>query len=375
MVSYSCTDFKKNIVSWFSTDYRATAGEVGKPEFDKEDAGKPKIPVKLTKVAGGFAQITSFSFFPNDPNTLVVLEKEGKLKTFDVKTNTSRTVATISVKSASEQGLLGIAFHPAFDANRKFYLNYIPAGGSKDLSRIEEWLWEAKGPRASRILFEVDQPYPNHNGGHLAFGPDGRLYAGFGDGGWAGDPDGHSQNPKSFLGKMLRFNVDEKDPKPEVWLSGLRNPWRYSFGPAGELIVADVGQNAWEEVTIAGKGDNLGWNILEGKECFSSPSCNTAGLKSPALVYGRKEGKSITGGYVNLDKNQRRLANKYIFGDFTSGRIWAVDLVDLHKPTKSDTRFALGKWPLMISTFGQDAQGRVYVANFMPGDIYRIDED
>jgi glucose/arabinose dehydrogenase len=238
-----------------------------------------------------------------------------------------------------------------------------------------------------RILFTVEQPFPNHNGGMLVFGPDGLLYVGLGDGGAGGDPHGHGQNLGTLLGAMLRIDVGRKDPgleyavpkdnpfvgkqgaRPEVWAYGLRNPWRYSFDPKGRLIAGDVGQEAWEEITLVERGANLGWKVREGAHCYSpKEGCRTAGLTDPLFEYDRSLGLSVTGGYVYTGKRIPSLAGRFIFGDFGTGRLWALEL-DSSKRAK--TQF-LGRYSYAFSTFGRDSDGEIYATDFGPGAVYRL---
>jgi glucose/arabinose dehydrogenase len=214
------------------------------------------------------------------------------------------------------------------------------------------------------------------------------LYIGFGDGGSADDPHGNGQNLSTLLSKMLRIDVDRRDPglqyaipkdnpfvgkagaRPEIWAYGLRNPWRYSFDPRGRLIVADVGQNHEEEIDIVERGANLGWNRREGRHCFPiGQSCDAKGLVDPIFEYGRGDGISVTGGYVYQGKALPELAGKYIFGDYGSGRVWALDLPDTIKPT---TAKVLGVWPRTFSTFGRDGSGEIYAGDYASGEIVRM---
>ena len=233
----------------------------------------------------------------------------------------------------------------------------------------------------------VFQPYANHDAGQLAFGPDGMLYIGWGDGGFRNDPKGSGQDRQTMLGAMLRVDIDNPDggraygipadnpfvndagTLDEIYAIGLRNPWRYSFAPDGRLVVADVGQDLWEEVSIVPAGGNLGWNLREGFHCFppggSCPSDEP--LVEPIYEYGRDDGNSITGGFVDTSGDEK-LNGLYVFGDFVTGRLWAIDLPE----SGTATPRALGRWPILPSTFGQDTQGRVYVADFGSGTIYRI---
>jgi glucose/arabinose dehydrogenase len=217
------------------------------------------------------------------------------------------------------------------------------------------------------------------------------LYIGWGDGGWRGDPHNNGQNPMTMLGSMLRIDVNgrsggrdyaipqdnpfvrREDGLAEVWAYGLRNPWKYSFAPDGRLIVADVGQDEYEEIDIISRGGNYGWNIREGRHCYRpSSGCRTNELIDPVYEYSHEEGQSVTGGYVYTGERISDLKGRYIFGDFVQGRVWALDLADKNSAMQAEV-YTLGKWPLMISTFGRDHDGELYVADFAGGAIYRME--
>lgn len=345
--------------------------------------------IRLTPVAKGFPQATDLQFVPGTDGLLVVLQKQGKASFVDLATGKRGTILELPVATRSEQGLLGLAFHPQFVTNRKIYVNYT----TSEETRISELTLPAGDPlgRATgeRILLRQAQPFPNHNAGQLRFGPDGKLYVGFGDGGAGGDPLEAGQDPKTFLGKMLRIDVDRKDegkeyavPEdnpfvgregwlPEIWALGLRNPWRYDFDPHGRLVVADVGQNRWEEVTIVAAGENHGWDVREGAHCFEpEEGCTTEGLVDPVFEYGHDLGQSITGGSVYGGKRVPALAGKYVFTDFVSGRLWAIELPDPRRMVKAEP---LGTTGRMVATFGRDAAGELYLADFGSGEILRLD--
>jgi glucose/arabinose dehydrogenase len=383
-----CTQIKSTIVALLSGDYvDAKPVDSLKAEFLDKDKSRRQIKISLHRIATGFSMITKLDFLPGATQTLVVLEKTGGLFTYDLDKEKKTQVAKIAVQSDSEEGLLGIAFHPEFAKNKKFYLNYIPE--SKQATRIAEWEWTGSSATEKRILLEIDQPYPNHNGGEIAFGPDGYLYIGMGDGGWGGDPHGHGQNPATLLGAMLRIDVNKtegtkpyaipsdnptfKGKQSEVWAIGVRNPWRFSFDDKNRLIIADVGQDTWEEISIGEKGDNLGWNIKEAYSCYEAKTCPTPGLKDPITSYGRDDGASISGGFQNLNPKQKELYKKYIFGDFAMGRIWAIDLPAPSTSATPVELIALGKWPIQISTFARDKDGSILVADYGRGDVYRIE--
>ncbi|MDI7202774.1 PQQ-dependent sugar dehydrogenase [Leptospira santarosai] len=368
-----------------------------RPLYSGKDEIREKISISLKEVSAGFQQPTDIQFPPGETGIFLVTEQKGKLRWGKVRKNEIGTLLTLNVLSESEQGLLGLAFHPDFIKNGKLYLNYVLKVNGKDTSRVSEWI--VSSPKdltnskitSERIIMEVVQPYPNHNAGQLAFGPDRYLYVGWGDGGWMGDPKKNGQNPKTFLGSMLRIDVNStengkgykvpednpfvKDPccVPETFAYGFRNPWRYSFDPKGRLILADVGQDLWEEVNIVERGKNYGWDVKEASHCFNpKQNCKQEGLTDPIYEYGREEGQSITGGYVYSNSEISDLNGKYVFADFVSGRIWALELPEQSgQPAKKV--YSLGKWPMLVSSFGRDSAGKVYLSDFGSGKIYRID--
>lgn len=393
------------VVKVYPSSYKAEASPSGfTPEFKDNDLSRPRLDITLTKVAEGFAAPTDIQFVPGLDDVMWVAEKGGGLHWFRLSDRKRGTVLTLKPLTDSEQGLLGVAFHPRFADNGKFYVNYITEAGGKDITRVSEWQLPPAGTLepeqrflavtgSERVVLEVVQPYANHNGGQVAFGPDGFLYVGLGDGGWANDPNKYGQNRQTLLGKMLRLNVDSPEPgkgysipadnpfvgstdtRPEIFAVGLRNPWRYSFTPDGRLITGDVGQDAFEEVTFIPKGSNLGWNVREGMHCFPKDTpCDAKGLLDPIFEYGHDEGQSITGGYVYTGTTIPALSGKYVFGDFVSGRLWALELPagdDVRIP--SEKAYSLGRWPVLISTFGRDGKGNVYLSDFGAGVIYRMD--
>jgi glucose/arabinose dehydrogenase len=235
------------------------------------------------------------------------------------------------------------------------------------------------------VLLTVDQPFENHNGGQIQFGPDGFLYIGFGDGGGGGDPAGNGQNLGTLLGKILRIDVESSQHyavppdnpfvgqagiRPEIWAFGFRNPWRFSFDRSmGRLFVADVGQASFEEVELVAKGANYGWNVMEGAHCYPPPStgCNTSGLELPIAEYSHSEGSSITGGYVYRGTANQELRGRYVFGDFGSGRIWQLR----ETSPGTWTRSLLLDTDLNISCFGLDSTGEILVVDY-GGNVFRL---
>jgi glucose/arabinose dehydrogenase len=357
----------------------------------------PSAPamVQLSTVAGGLEQPTDIQFVPNDPALMIVLQKTGKAIWIDLVTKRRGTLLSQNVQTVSEQGLLGLAFHPRFTTNGKLYTNAVVRSGDAEVTRITEWIVQpgtnlrSASPIVSRTILEQEQPYVNHNAGQLAFGPDGKLYIGFGDGGSAGDPQNNGQNLGSLLGKMLRVDVDAAQPyaipgdnpfvktadaRPEIWAYGLRNPWRYSFDPKGRLIVADVGQGKWEEISIITRGANLGWRLREGAHPYNVPAGTTPPeLVDPIHEYGREVGTSITGGYTCLDEALPAIRGRWIFADFTSGRVFAID-VDEAIAKRPGAVIQIGQWRRLFSTFGRDAAGRIYLADFGGGEVYRLEK-
>ena len=290
----------------------------------------------------------------------------------------------------NEEGLLGLAFDPDFDSNGLFYVYYTANGPRRSvISRFSVGPgYNTADPGSEKVILEVEQPYANHNGGQILFGPGDFLYVGLGDGGSAGDPKGHGQNTGTLLGTILRLDVSSLDAagsyaipadnplvgvagaRPEIWAYGLRNPWRFTFdSETGDMWAADVGQNALEEVDLVRPGLNYGWKIMEGDECYSR-SCDTRGLELPVTVYGRDDGCSITGGYVYRGTRLPSLYGAYVYGDFCSGKIWALRF-DGSRVTES---IQLADTKLRISSFAEDADGELYILD-LGGEIYRFAEE
>jgi glucose/arabinose dehydrogenase len=294
---------------------------------------------------------------------------------------------TQKVLSGGERGLLGLAFHPDYGHNGRFFINYTrKPDGATVVAEYRRGPTATSASHEERMLLVVPQPYPNHNGGMVAFGPDGYLYVGLGDGGSKGDPDNRAQNPEDLLGKILRIDVDRDDPygipmdnpfapkggRPEIYALGLRNPWRFSFDiKTGDLWVADVGQYKWEEINRVVRGGNYGWRVMEGTHCFHpSADCRTTPFSLPVLEYFHDQGRcSITGGYVYRGRLIQGLAGAYVYGDFCSGEIFALKNLSGGQPL-NEARTIL-KTSLHISSFGEDATGELYVLDHK-GGIYRL---
>ena len=298
------------------------------------------------------------------------------------------------VLCCGERGLLSVAFHPDYAQNGFFYVNYTEFSGP-GTTVIARYSVSATDPNrantgSAKILLKIAQPFSNHNGGQMQFGPDGYLYIGMGDGGSGGDPGNRAQNLGDPLGKMLRIDVDGGDPyaipasnpfinragaRPEIWSYGLRNPWRFSFDRAtGDLWIADVGQGLWEEIdfqpaTSIG-GENYGWRRMEGSHCFNpSSGCNDGTLVLPVIEYDHSGGAcSVTGGYVYRGSRYPRMKGTYIYGDYCNGMIWGATGPGAGGVS---SRLLLDT-SITISTFGEDANGEIYVTDHSGGRLYHI---
>jgi hypothetical protein len=297
-----------------------------------------------------------------------------------------------------ERGLLGLAFHPDYGTNGLFFVNYTNLAGDTVVAEYSVSAGDANqaDPSSARVLLTVDQPdlHQNHNGGHLAFGPDDYLYIGLGDGGGGGDPEDNGQDPTTLLGSLLRIDVDATDPgleyavptdnpfvgnpgaADEAWAYGLRNPWRYSFDRAtGDLFIGDVGQGSVEEIDFqpvsSTGGENYGWNLMEGSTCFGGGTdCNDGSLVLPILEYNHDVGRSVTGGYRYRGDEQPRLRGVYLYADYVFGTIWGT----VPRCDGAWLSQVLVDTPHSISTFGEDAAGEVYVARYSSstGAVYRL---
>ena len=348
---------------------------------------------------------------PGDDARWFVVEQAGRVLAFDnldTVTTTSEFIdISARVQDGGERGLLGMAFDPLFASNGRVFLHYTRDNNGQLQSVLAAYTSRDGGatldPTHESILLTVDQPFDNHNGGHLAFGPDGMLYMALGDGGGGGDPNNNGQNPNNLLGKILRLDVSSgtaysipTDNRwagnapcttgtpaaecPEIHAYGLRNPWRFSFDAStGDLWVGDVGQDDWEEVDRIVAGSNYGWGIREGAHCFNPPTgCPTQSdgdtLIDPDAEYDHGLGESVTGGYVYRGAGVASLTGRYVFGDFISGRIFA------HTPGSGDRApDQLLDTSLRISSFAQGEDGEIYVVDYgdpaiaADGGLYRID--
>jgi len=289
----------------------------------------------------------------------------------------------------TEQGLLGLAFHPHYAQNGTFFVNYINLSGNSVVARFQVSKDDPNraDPSSEVDLLNIDQPYANHNGGNLAFGPDGNLYIGLGDGGSEGDPLRTSQNLENLLGKLLRINVDSSEPYsippdnpfsrggglPEIWAYGLRNPWRFSFDRlTGDLFIGDVGQDAWEEVDFvpvgARGGMNFGWSFYEGAHPYQDqPNANIT-FTWPVAEYSHSDGCSVTGGYVYRGLDLPEWQGIYFYGDYCNGTVWGL-IRTAQNNWQSKVLFQTG---VKITTFGVDEAGEIYLADYRNGSLLRL---
>ena len=369
-------------------------------------------------VAQGLTNPVAFIVDPGDPSTFYVVEQRGTIRT--VRNGEVAPALFLDLRSSisagGERGLLGMAFAPGGGQSRRFFVNFTNQDGHTVVARFTRRT-DGNVDAASRFDLQwpdgrrfIEQPFSNHNGGHLAFGPDGFLYIGMGDGGSGGDPMHFAQNPNSLLGKMLRLDVNVPDTDPrgyripddnpfldrqpiaalgEIWAFGLRNPWRYSFddwtrGGTGALVIADVGQTAREEVNWEPRGmggRNYGWRLREGRQNYDTRQPAAYGpLTEPVFDYPRSEGQSITGGYVYRGRALDPMFNgRYFFADYVAGRVYCIGLHldDRQEATAADrvelTQLLGGTSELgLISAFGVDAEGELYIVSYTRGRIVKI---
>jgi glucose/arabinose dehydrogenase len=329
---------------------------------------------------------------PAGDQRLFVVEKTGRIRI--VKDGELLPIPFLdlggAVSTGSEQGLLSMAFHPDYASNGFFYVDYTDVDGNTRVTRysVSDDDADVADPASAKTILTVEQPFANHNGGLLLFGPDGKLYIGLGDGGSGGDPLGNGQSLGTLLGKILRIDVDAGDPyavppdnpfagqagaRGEIWAYGLRNPWRFAFDAATDrLYIADVGQSAWEEVNVVPAdvgGENFGWNIMEGTHCYNASSCDQSGLTLPVLEYSHGEGCSITGGLVYRGSLAPNLVGQYFYSDYCSGflRSFTFDGTVASNPITWDVG-EIGS----IQSFGEDAAGELYVLS-SNGTVYTVE--
>ncbi len=339
----------------------------------------------------GFVKPVELLSPPGEPEKIVVVEQGGTIRL--VANGVVYPEPFLDIRdrvgtAANEQGLLGLAFDPAYAMNRHLYVNYTDQNGDTVIARFTASTDGTKVDTVSELrLLLVDQPYDNHNGGGLAFGPDGYLYIGLGDGGSAGDPQNNAQNLNTLLGKLLRVDVNVAEGyaipgdnpyangggKPEIWASGLRNPWKFSFDPGtGDLWIADVGQKLWEEIDFQPAGStggiNYGWKIMEGSHPYSAGSNTPDNLVNPIFEYDHATGCSITGGFVYRGQSMPEWQGVYLFGDYCQGTIFGL------LRTPSEIKFKqVDRINGRISSFGVDGKGEIYTLDHTSGTVYRLE--
>jgi glucose/arabinose dehydrogenase len=327
---------------------------------------------------------------------LFVVEQAGRIRVIKDRTALAEPFLDITdrIASGGERGLLGLAFHPDYPADPRFFVDYTDRDGNTVISQFQVSPTDPNlaDQDSETILLHIDQPFANHNGGAVVFGPDGMLYIGMGDGGSAGDPQGNGQRLDTLLAKVLRIDVNVQrgnaipylippdnpfvanaQAQPEIWLTGLRNPWRMRFDRAtGDLWIGDVGQNAWEEIDVARagtSGQNYGWNRMEGFHCYQpATACDQTGLTMPVAEYGHGDGCAVIGGVVVRDPRQGRLDGGYLFGDACSDNLWLMSPAgDARREPTIVAR--LGR---TLSSIGEGEDGTVYATSLSPGELLRL---
>lgn len=332
-----------------------------------------------------------FAVAPSDDPRLFVVEQSGAIRIVADGNLLEAPFLDLSgnVSTGNEQGLLGLAFHPDYASNGRFFINYTDtAGDTQVVGYTVSSDPNVADPGSAQTLLSIDQPYSNHNGGWLGFGPDGYLYISMGDGGAAGDPENRAQNPDELLGKILRLDVNGGAPyaippenpfatgggAPEIFALGARNPWRISFD-GNDIFIADVGQNAWEEINVITTGDagaNLGWNIVEGPECYGADTCEQSDFVAPVHAYSHAEtgGCSVTGGYVYRGAAIPELAGHYFFADYCTGMIQSFPWANGAAGAVTDWTEQIGQLG-NVTSFGSDSAGELYITTG-EGGLFRV---
>jgi glucose/arabinose dehydrogenase len=363
------------------------------------NAAPTSARIALQLRASGLSKPVYVTSARDGTGRLFIVEQTGRIKILKSGRIYNSPFLNIAsqVSGGEEQGLLGLAFDPHFTSNRKLYVDFTDVNGD---TVIRQYRTSSTNPNlvatsSARTILKISQPYANHNGGMLAFGPDGYLYIGMGDGGSGGDPGNRAQSTGTLLGKILRINVNgttstrnylipSSNPYvgrtglDEIWQLGVRNPWRFSFDRStGNLWIGDVGQSRWEEIdravrtsSGAGRGVNWGWHVLEGFACYSpSTGCSTAGKTMPVLAYDHSNGRcAVTGGYVSRGPAVPALNGGYVFADYCSGEIFVMNATTGSRPPL----VRLLDTSLTISSFGEDSAGNLYVLDHDGGGLYAI---
>jgi glucose/arabinose dehydrogenase len=348
----------------------AGCGSAGKPADPAQSGALART--RIVRVASGFDSPVHVAA-PRGDKRLYVVEQAGRIIVLDGGKRRVFLDIRRLVKSGGEQGLLSVAFHPRYAKNHRFYVDYTDRSGN---TRVVEY--RSNGRRAltrtARRLLFVDQPYSNHNGGQLAFGPDGWLYVGMGDGGAGGDPENRAQDLQSQLGKLLRIDVDRRPSPVEIVGYGLRNPWRFSFDRAtGALWIGDVGQNTFEEVDFTPRKspglENYGWDVYEGRATYERKDPNPAGhLVAPLVVYSHNGGNcTVVGGFVYRGRLVRSARGRYYYGDYCSGNVWSLKRRNGRVTGRRREPFRVDQ----LVSFGENARGELLLVSH-DGDIFRL---
>jgi len=347
-------------------------------------------PFALTVVADGFPLLTDVQPVPGQPSFLAVAINGGVLSWVSIDDGSRGEVLRIPEIDESKEGILGFAFHPRFPADDRVFVHYTLSEPTGDVTRILSFRVSPGTPlgqaRDEKDLLELHGALPNHNGGALVFGPDGMLYAAFGDGGTDVAPTAMSQDPLELWGKVVRVDVDRSSGalaygipadnpfasragvRPEIFALGLRNPWRLSIAPDGALVIADVGADAWEELNVARGGENFGWNTMEGDGCYpAGTACASTGMTVPLHQYEHGQAACITGGHVYQGAALPALRGLYVFADYERGTMWAMDLAGDAPPR------IVGESGRHLVTIALDAAGELYVGDIFSGEILRLD--
>jgi glucose/arabinose dehydrogenase len=356
--------------------------------------GNEELPrLAVTEVASGLQSPTTIVNAGDGSGRLFVLEQPGRIRVIANDQLLSEPFLDLTgrISAGGERGLLGLAFHPDYPENGLFFIDYTDPDGHTVVARYRVSTADPNlaDPASAREVLRVEQPFPNHNGGQLGFGPDGYLYVSLGDGGSGGDPQNNGQNLGTLLGAILRLDVDGAEPyavpadnpfvdrqgaRPEIWAYGLRNAWRFSFDrESGDLWIADVGQNVWEEINLqpgnSNGGENYGWRVMEGAHCFRpSEGCDRDGLTLPVLEYDHDQGCSVTGGYRYRGSELAGLAGVYTFADYCSGVVWGAREGEDGGWTSAE----LLSSGMRVSAFGEDEAGELYLADHGGGAVYRL---
>jgi len=357
----------------------------------RENTGQKSDLLKAVAVAEGFDHPLFLCSAPGDARTFVV-EQPGRIHWIENGRPSRQLLLDVSalVGYGGERGLLGLAFHPGYAGNGFLYVNYTDRKGDTQVVRYTVRAdRDSVAPNSAKRILSVLQPFPNHNGGMLAFGPDGMLYVGMGDGGSGGDPFGSGQNVRTLLGKMLRLDVDHGDPyaipkgnpyrerpndgRAEIWALGLRNPWRFSFDPEAKLlIIGDVGQNQYEEVDVvdaARAGANYGWNVREGAHGYGFPRPGPPNRVEPAIEYSHNDGCSVTGGYAYRGRAMPGLVGTIFYSDYCTG--WLRSFRWVHGRATGQLEWNVGKLG-QVTSFGEDADRELYVVAY-DGKIWKLE--